>query len=70
MFILIFLPHEAVERMLQRAGYFVNDSREKRMTTHYNEMRLKFITEYDRSNPITSHKAMAEYFRFVAGRLE
>jgi hypothetical protein len=61
------LPHEAVERLLNRAGYFVNTQRERNMTTPYDDLRIKFITEYDRSNPITAHKAMAEYFRFISG---
>jgi hypothetical protein len=66
---LLFLPHEAVERLVQKQGCFVNSERERNMDKPYDDLRIKFITEYDRANPITSHKAMAEYFRFIAGSL-
>lgn len=69
MFILLFLPHEAMEKVVKRIGCFVNVQRERNMSKPYDELRIKFITEYDRSNPITSHKAMGEYFRFFAGSL-
>lgn len=54
---------------MQKQGCFVNSERERNMDKPYDDLRIKFITEYDRANPITSHKAMAEYFRFIAGSL-
>ena len=35
---------------------------------NYDHYRIKFLTEYDRCNPITLIKASNEYFSFLAGK--
>lgn len=41
---------------------------EKDLDENYENMRTRFLSEYDRSNPITHAKAMQEYFRFLESR--
>ncbi len=43
---------------------------EQNFQVHYNKMRVKFLTEYDRANPITSRQAMKDYFVFLNGIFE
>lgn len=39
------------------------------LTVDYDEMRVRFLNEYDRANPVTKEDAMAEYFKFMRGKL-
>lgn len=38
---------------------------EKDLDTDYENFRTQFLSEYDRSNPITHAKAMKDYFKFL-----
>lgn len=42
---------------------------EKNMDDPYENFRTQFLSEYDRSNPITNAKAMKEYFNFLQRRI-
>lgn len=38
---------------------------EQHIDEDYDDMRTKFLNEYDRSNPVTKDQALAEYFQFI-----
>lgn len=42
---------------------------EQNFNTDYEELRHKFYSEYDRTNPITKNEATKEYFKAMKGKL-
>ena len=62
--------YQIVAQFARKLGCFKsNYNSEQNFKVHYDKFRLKFLTEYDRSNPITSSQAMKDYFVFLSGRL-
>jgi len=43
---------------------------EKNAGLPYKDFRTKFMTEYDRANPVTSEKAMKEYFDYLSNKFK
>lgn len=41
---------------------------EQNYNVDYDELRIKFLNEYDRANPLTKAQALAEYFQFMKCR--
>ena len=44
-------------------------SMEKNFEVDYDEMRMFFLNEYDRANPITQEQGMADYMNYMKGRM-
>ena len=66
----IIIPfYQIIAGLSRKLGCFKsNYNSEQNFKVHYDKFRLKFLTEYDRSNPITSTQAMKDYFVFLSGR--
>lgn len=45
-------------------------AREQNLRVDYDDIRMRFSTEYDRTNPITKDEALIEYFQFIRGSLD
>lgn len=45
-------------------------SKEQNYDADYDDIRTKFLTEYDRANPITKDLAFKEYFNFIKSRMK
>lgn len=70
---LIFPYYVMIGSILNKCRIFKSANRdlstEVNSTVPYSEFRVKFLTEYDRANPITSAKAMKEYFEFLSSKI-
>lgn len=44
------------------------ESKEQNYDVDYDDMRTKFMNEYDRANPITKDLAFNDYFNFIKSR--
>ena len=45
-----------------------SNAREINMDVDYDQMRIRFLNEYDRANPVTKEEALQEYFKFMRGK--
>ena len=46
-----------------------NKKQEQNYMVDYDDIRMRFMTEYDRANPITKEYALKEYFAFMKSKL-
>ena len=40
---------------------------EKNLDTPYEDLRFKFFSEYDRTNPLTKNEAIRDYYKSMKG---
>jgi len=48
--------------------FFDEKSYERNLYQDYEELRHKFLTEYDRSNPVVRRSALKSYMRFIQSK--
>lgn len=66
----VFIPFQLLFEIVFRCTCFRERYKEKRANESYYTMRHKFLTEYDRSNPVTYRMGLKNYGKFMKGKLE
>ena len=51
-----------------KACFSKSDVAEQHMLIDYDDMRIRFLNEYDRTNPLTKEEALHEYFDFIKSK--
>lgn len=65
----VFIPFQRPMEMVFECICFNERHRERRINDSYYTMRHKFLTEYDRSNPVTQRMGMKNYGKFMRGKV-
>lgn len=68
-FFFLIIPMQAPIEWIAKCTCFGDKKVEAKRDVSYDNFRYKFLTEYDRANPVTKRLGMLDYAKYMKGKI-